>query len=108
MRLFDLFGRSRPRCAPRPCSNRVRCAVELLESRLVLSSTDTVSTVPIAVAPQPAPTDPVMTAPPAVAPQPAPSSTDTTLTAPTTDTTSITTTNWTIDPSTLTTVAPSS
>jgi hypothetical protein len=39
MRLFDLFGRSRSRCAPRPRSNRVRCAVERLESRLVLSTT---------------------------------------------------------------------
>ena len=40
MRLFDLFGRSRPCRAPRPRVNRVRCTVEVLEARLVLSGTD--------------------------------------------------------------------
>ena len=70
--LFDLFGRSRPRCAPRPCGNRVRCTVELLESRLALSGTSLTDTS-------------------TVAPPPAPSGTDTTLTAPTNDTTSTTT-----------------
>jgi hypothetical protein len=55
MRLFDLFARSRPQYAPRPRSNQVRCTVELLEARLVLSSTDLISTASPTV-PQPAPT----------------------------------------------------
>jgi len=64
MRLFDLFGRSRSRRAPRPWSNRVRCAVELLESRLVLSSTDPVMTYPPPTDTTTALTSPVMTYPP--------------------------------------------
>lgn len=60
MRLFDLFGRSRPRCAPRPRINRVRCTVELLESRLLLSGTD--STQPPVLPPPLSP--PTLAAPP--------------------------------------------
>jgi hypothetical protein len=62
MRLFDLFERSRPRSAPRPGSNRVRCTVELLEARLVLSSTDPSSPAPVNP-PQATPTDTILVAP---------------------------------------------
>ncbi len=53
MRLSDLFGRSRPRSAPRPSCNRVRCRVEQLEPRLALSSTDPLPTAPTTVTPPP-------------------------------------------------------
>jgi hypothetical protein len=46
MLLFDLFERSRPRHAPQPHSRRVRCAVELLEPRLALSTTDPTASAP--------------------------------------------------------------
>jgi hypothetical protein len=71
-RLLDLLERARHRRAPRPHANRVRCTVERLESRLVLSSTDTVPTDPNAIVPQPAPTGPVLTDPNSIITQPAP------------------------------------
>jgi hypothetical protein len=94
MRLFDLFGRSRSRRAPRPCSNRVRCAVELLESRLVLSSTDPVMTSPPPGGTTTPTTTPVMTSPP-------PGGTTTTTTAPVMTSPPPTVTTWPLDPNTL-------
>jgi hypothetical protein len=58
MRLLDLFTRSRPRSAPRPYTNRVRCAVERLEDRLVLSTIDSTSPPPVVT--QPPPTTPIV------------------------------------------------
>jgi hypothetical protein len=39
MLFFDLWRRSRPRCAPNPCGKRVRCSLELLETRLAPAGT---------------------------------------------------------------------
>jgi hypothetical protein len=55
MRLLDLFRRSRPRRAPRPRPNRVRCTVEELESRLVLTTSGLGSTPPPPPPPPPSP-----------------------------------------------------
>jgi hypothetical protein len=60
MRLFDLFARSRSRRAPRSRLNRVRCAVEMLELRLALSTTGSTSILPPPILPPPPPPPVIM------------------------------------------------
>lgn len=64
MQLFDLFVRSRPRCAPQPQRRTVRFSLEQLETRLAPSGigdtsptiTDPTSTTPISTSTATAPT----------------------------------------------------
>lgn len=70
MLFFDLFCRPRPRRAPGPRSRRVRCVLEMLESRLAPS--DSVAPLPAgSVVPAPTATQ-ASVAPPAATGQPLP------------------------------------